>query len=307
MMIAFIIKRFFWLLVTLWAVFTVSFILMRSVPGGPFDREKAVAPEIKRNLERRYNLDKPVLVQYGLELERVFLHGDLGHCMNIADASVNFVIRQGLPISAALGILAMTFAVSFGVLTGVVAAAMRGSPLDVGLRLAATAGIALPNFVVAGVCILLFVFWLSLLPAAGWGSLSQLVLPAFCLGAPYAAEVARISRTSMLDALSHDYIRTARAKGVSRTRVVLVHGLRNSLLPVVSFLGPAVAGILTGSLIVEQIFGIPGLGVYFVKSALQRDYTLSMGVVLLYTLVLYTMNFLVDLSYAYLDPRVELE
>jgi ABC-type dipeptide/oligopeptide/nickel transport system permease component len=306
-MIAFIIKRFFWLLVTMWAVFTVSFILMRSVPGGPFDREKAVAPEIKRNLERRYNLDKPPLIQYGLELQRVFLHGDLGHCMNIADASVNYVIVQGLPISAALGILAMTFAVSFGVLTGVVSAAMRGSPLDVGLRLAATAGIALPNFVVAGICILLFVFWIPLLPAAGWGSLSQLVLPAFCLGAPYAAEVARITRTSMLDALSHDYIRTARAKGVSRTRVVLVHGLRNSLLPVVSFLGPAVAGILTGSLIVEQIFGIPGLGVYFVKSALQRDYTLSMGVVLLYTLVLYTMNFLVDLSYAYLDPRVELE
>ncbi len=306
-MIAFIVRRFFWLLVTMWAVFTASFILMRSVPGGPFDREKAVAPEIKRNLERRYNLDKPVLVQYGLEFQRVFLHGDLGHCMNIADASVNYVIRQGLPISAAVGILAMTFAVSFGLLTGIVSAAMRGSPLDVGLRLVATAGIALPNFVVAGICILLFVFWLPLLPAAGWGSLSQLVLPAFCLGAPYAAEVARISRTSMLDALSHDYIRTARAKGVSRTRVVLVHGLRNSLLPVVSFLGPAVAGILTGSLIVEQIFGIPGLGVYFVKSALQRDYTLSMGVVLLYTLVLYTMNFLVDLSYAYLDPRVELE
>jgi ABC-type dipeptide/oligopeptide/nickel transport system permease component len=306
-MINFIGKRLFWLLITMWAVFTVSFILMRSVPGGPFDREKAVAPEIKRNLERRYNLDKPVLVQYGLELQRVFLHFDLGHCMNIADASVNYVIAQGLPISAALGILAMAFAVSFGVLTGVVAAAMRGSPLDVGLRLAATAGIALPNFVVAGICILLFVFWIPLLPAAGWGSLSQLVLPAFCLGAPYAAEVARITRTSMLDALSHDYIRTARAKGVSRTRVVLVHGLRNSLLPVVSFLGPAVAGILTGSLIVEQIFGIPGLGVYFVKAALQRDYTLSMGVVLLYTLVLYTMNFLVDLSYAYLDPRVELE
>jgi oligopeptide transport system permease protein len=212
-----------------------------------------------------------------------------------------------LPISTTLGLLALTFAVTFGLLTGVVSAAMRGSTLDLGLRLAATAGIALPNFVVAGICILLFVFILPIFPAAGWGSLSQLVLPAFCLGAPYAAEVARISRTSMLDALSQDYIRTARAKGVGRTAVILKHGLRNSLLPVVSFLGPAVAGILTGSLVVETIFAIPGLGVYFVKAALQRDWTLSMGVVLLYTLVLYTMNFLVDLSYAYLNPRVELE
>jgi oligopeptide transport system permease protein len=305
-MIAFCIRRLIWLAITLWAVFTVTFLLMRAVPGGPFDRERVVPPEIKRNMERRYNLDKPPLTQYFLEL-RNLATGDLGHCMNLGDYSVNEVIAQGLPISAALGLLALTFALTFGLLTGVVAAAMRGSPLDVTLRLIATAGIALPSFVVAGICILLFVFLIPIFPAAGWGSLSQLVLPAFCLGAPYAAEVARISRTSMLDALSHDYIRTARAKGVSRAGVILVHGLRNSLLPVVSFLGPAVAGILTGSLIVETVFAIPGLGVYFVKAALQRDWTLSMGVVLLYTLVLYTMNFLVDLSYAFLDPRVELE
>jgi oligopeptide transport system permease protein len=305
-MIAFFLRRLFWLAITLWAVFTFTFVLMRAVPGGPFDRERVVPPEIKRNMERRYNLDRPPIEQYWLELTRLAT-GDLGHCMNLGDYSVNYVIAQGLPISATLGLLALTFAVTFGLLTGVVSAAMRGSTLDVGLRLAATAGIALPNFVVAGICILLFVFILPLFPAAGWGSLSQLVLPAFCLGAPYAAEVARISRTSMLDALGQDYIRTARAKGVSRTTVILKHGLRNSLLPVVSFLGPAVAGILTGSLVVETIFAIPGLGVYFVKAALQRDWTLSMGVVLLYTLVLYTMNFLVDLSYAYLNPRVELE
>jgi oligopeptide transport system permease protein len=305
-MIAFFVRRLFWLIVTLWAVFTFTFLLMRAVPGGPFDRERVVPPEIKQNMERRYNLDKSPLEQYWLELSRL-ARGDLGYCMNTGDYSVNYVIAQGLPISATLGLLALTFAVTFGLLTGVASAAMRGSALDVGLRLAATAGIALPNFVVAGICILLFVFILPLFPAAGWGSLSQLVLPAFCLGAPYAAEVARISRTSMLDALSQDYIRTARAKGVNRASVILVHGLRNSLLPVASFLGPAVAGILTGSLVVETIFAIPGLGVYFVKAALQRDWTLSMGVVLLYTMVLYTMNFLVDLSYAYLDPRVELE
>lgn len=305
-MIRFVVRRLLWLAITLWVVFTVTFALMRGVPGGPFDAEKSVPPEIRRNLERRYNLDKSLPEQYWLELTRV-VRGDLGYCMNIGDYSVNEVVRQGLPISAALGILALTFATTFGLLTGVVSAAYRGSVADIALRLIATVGIALPNFVVAGVCILLFVFLIPLFPAAGWGDWRQLVLPAFCLGAPYAAEVARISRTSMLDALSHDYIRTARAKGVGPRRVLLVHALRNALLPVVSFLGPAAAGVLTGSLVVETIFAIPGLGVYFVKAALQRDFTVSMGVVLVYTLVLYTLNFLVDLSYAILDPRVKLE
>ncbi|RIK80154.1 MAG: ABC transporter [Planctomycetota bacterium] len=303
-MIAFTLRRLWWLAVTLWAVFTITFVLMRSVPGGPFDRERVVPPEIKRNLERRYNLDRSPWEQYWLELGRL-IQGDLGHCMNLGDYSVNYVIAQGLPVSAALGILALAFAVTLGLTTGVISAAMRGSALDVLLRLVATAGIALPSFVVASLAILLLVFYVPVFPAAGWGSLSQLALPAFCLGAPYAAEIARISRTSMLEALSHDYIRTARAKGVGRAGVLLVHGLRNALLPVASFLGPAVAGILTGSLVVEQIFAIPGLGVYFVKAALQRDWTLSMGVVLVYTVVLYVMNFLVDLSYGYLDPRVE--
>ncbi len=305
-MIRFLIRRLIWLAITLWVVFTVSFALMRSVPGGPFDQEKAVPPEIRRNQERRYNLDKTPWEQYWLELGRV-VTGDLGYCMVIGDYRVNEVVKQGLPISAALGVLALTFAATFGLLTGVVSAAYRGSAADVALRLAATVGIALPNFVVAGICILLFVFLIPLFPAAGWGDWRQLVLPAFCLGAPYAAEIARISRTSMLDALSHDYIRTAQAKGAGRFRVLVVHGLRNALLPVVSFLGPAAAGILTGSLVVEQIFAIPGLGVYFVKAALMRDYTVSMGVVLVYTLALYTLNFLVDLSYAILDPRVNIE
>lgn len=305
-MIAFCLRRLLWLVITLWAVFTISFVLMRSVPGGPFDSERKAPPEILRNLQRRYDLDKPPLVQYWNELKRT-ARGDLGPCMNTGDFSVNYVIAQGLPISAALGLLAITFATTFGLLTGVISAAFRGSAADVLLRLAATAGIAVPNFVIAGICILLFVLIIPIFPAAGWGDLRQLVLPAFCLGAPYAAEVARISRTSLLDSLSQDYIRTARAKGLGPSRVILVHGLRNALLPVVSFLGPAAAGILTGSLVLEQIFAIPGLGTYFVKAALQRDYTLSMGVVLVYTLALYLLNFLVDLSYAWLDPRVKLE
>ena len=305
-MIAFMLRRFLWMLVTLWVVFTVSFFLMRSVPGGPFDRERILEPEIERNLLKRYNLDKPLWQQYLVELGNV-TRGDLGYSFKISDYTVNEIIAQGLPISLALGVLALIFATTLGLVAGVMSAVFRGTWGDVLLMLVATMGIALPNFVIAGICIILFVFIIPIFPAAGWGDFDQLILPAFCLGAPYAAYVARITRTSMLDVLSQDHIRTARAKGVGPVRVVIVHALRGALLPVVSFLGPAVAGILTGSLVVEQIFAIPGLGSHFVQAALQRDYTLAMGLVLLYTVLLYAMNWLVDLSYEVLDPRVELQ
>ena len=171
----------------------------------------------------------------------------------------------------------------------------------------ATIGIAIPSFVIAGLAIMAFVFWIPLFPAAGWGSPSQLILPALCLAAPFAVDIARISRTSMLDVLSQDFIRTAAAKGLSPTRVIWGHALPSALLPVVSYLGPATADVLTGSLVVEEIFAIPGLGSHFVQAAIQRDYTLAMGCVLLYTIILFVMNTLVDISYSLLDPRVELE
>jgi oligopeptide transport system permease protein len=305
-MIAFCVRRALWMVLTLWIVFTASFFLMRAVPGGPFDGERALEPEIEMNMKRRYNLDKPVVVQYLIELGN-YCRGDFGNCYRLGDYTVNQVIAEGLPISVALGLLALGFAVTLGLAAGITSAVFRGSWGDVTLMLAATIGIALPNFVIAGICIVLFVFLIPLFPAAGWGDFSQLILPAFCLGAPYAAYVARISRTSMLDVLSQDHIRTARAKGVGPVRVVLVHALRGAMLPVVSFLGPAIAGILTGSLVVEQVFAIPGLGSHFVHAALQRDYTLAMGLVMLYTVLLYTMNWIVDLSYAVLDPRVQLQ
>jgi len=304
-MIAFMLHRFLWMAITLWIVFTVSFFLMRSVPGGPFDSERALAPEIEQNIKRRYNLDRPLREQYLIEMGRV-VRGDLGYSYKLGDYTVNQVIAEGLPISIALGVLSLAFAILLGLTAGTVSAVFRGTGLDVGLMLMATVGIALPNFVIAGICIILFVFLIPIFPAAGWGDVDQLFLPAFCLGAPYAAYIARISRTSMLDVLSQDHIRTARAKGIGPTRVVVVHALRGSLIPVTSFLGPAVAGILTGSLVVEQVFAIPGLGSHFVQAALQRDYTLAMGLILVYTVILYVMNWLVDLSYAILDPRVEL-
>jgi oligopeptide transport system permease protein len=291
------------MLITLWVVFTVSFFLMRSVPGGPYDTERALEPEIEANIKKKYRLDLPLTEQYYYNLGET-LSGDLGVSMK-KDYTTNRLVREALPVSAALGLLALAFAFSIGLVAGVVSAVFRGTFADFALMSIATVGIALPNFVVAGFAIILFVFTLDWLPAAGWGSLDQLVLPALCLGAPYAAYVARIARTGMLDVLGQDHIRTARAKGVSPLSVVAKHALPTALLPVVSFLGPAVAGILTGSPVIEQIFAIPGLGWHFVQAAVDKDYPIAMGLVLLYTTLLYTMNLIVDLLYGVLDPRVE--
>jgi oligopeptide transport system permease protein len=301
----FFIRRFLGLIVTLWIVFTASFFLMRSVPGGPYSGERNLPPEIEENIKQRYRLDLPLYQQYAIELRNV-VSGDLGMSIRLVDFNVNQVIGQGLPISACLGILALAFAITLGLSAGIVSALYRGSIADFALMSLATIGIALPSFVIAGLAIMLFVFKFPIFPAAGWGTVQQLILPAICLGALYAAEIARIARTGMLDALSQDFVRTARAKGLSQWAVALRHALPTAMLPVVSFLGPAVAGILTGSVVIEKIFAIPGLGWHFVQAALQRDYTLAMGLVLLYTLLLYVMNFLVDVSYAILDPRVEL-
>jgi oligopeptide transport system permease protein len=302
----FIFRRFLGLIFTLWIVFTLSFLLMHAVRGGPYSNERNLPPEIEENIKEKYELNLPIYEQYWHRL-REAVRGDLGPSQRLLDFSVNEVIRQGLPVSACLGILALTFAVTLGLSAGIVSALYRGSIADIVLMSMATVGIALPSFVIGGVSILLFVFVFPIFPAAGWGTLRQLVLPAICLGSVYAAEIARIARTGMLDALSQDFVRTARAKGLSELAVALRHALPTALLPVVSFLGPAVAGILTGSVVVERIFAIPGLGWHFVQSALQRDFPVSMGLVLLYTLLLYTMNFIVDLSYSILDPRVELK
>lgn len=305
-MLAFVVRRMLWMLLTLWIVFTVSFFLMRAVPGGPLDQERQLDPEIEANLRERYHLDAPLWRQYLRELGN-YLRLDMGHSFRLADFRVNEIIAQGFPISASLGVVALFFAISLGLSAGILSAVWRGTLVDASLMGVATVGIALPNFVIAGLMIILFVFLVPLFPAAGWGTLGHLILPGFCLGAPYAAYIARLVRTGMLDVLGQDYIRTAYAKGLSTRQVVLRHALKASLLPVVSFLGPAIAGILTGSLVVEQIFAIPGLGVHFINAATRRDYTLAMGLVLLYTALLYTMNLIVDLSYALLDPRVKLE
>lgn len=302
----FLLKRLLWVVVTLWIVFTVSFFLMREVPGGPFQMEQATDPDIQKRIEAAYDLDKPKLVQYAKTLGMA-VTGDLGPSFQMRDYTVNAVLAEGLPRSLALGSLALLMALLLGISAGSVSAVRRGGLLDRSMMLLATIGIALPNFVIASLLILLFVIEVPALPAAGWGSLRYLVLPAFCLGAPFAAYIARLTRTGMLEVLTQDYIRTARAKGLSPFRVLTGHALKGGLLPVASFLGPAVAGILTGSLVIEKIFAIPGIGTYFVQAALNRDYTLAMGCVLWYTALVSLMNLLVDISYTVLDPRVKLE
>ncbi len=304
-MIWFLLKRLLWMLATLWAVFTVSFFLMHAVPGGPFSSERKPPAGVEEMFAQRYNLDLPVYQQYLIELGK-YLRLDFGMSYKMADFSVKEVIAAGLPISATLGILALVFALTLGLTAGTVSAVRRGGKLDFALMSLATVGIAVPNFVVAGLLIMLLVFIWPVFPAGGWGGVGHVVLPAVCLGAAYAAEIARLVRTGLLDVLHQDYIRTAYAKGLSTPAVVLKHGLKMAMLPVVSFLGPAVAGILTGSVVIEYVFAIPGLGYHFVQSATQRDYTLAMGLVMLYTALLYAMNTLVDVIYTLLDPRVKL-
>lgn len=302
-MIAYFAKRLVWLVITVWVVFTLSWILANFSPGSPFTGERSFPPEIEANLRRRYNLDKPDHVRYFIDLANL-ARFDLGVSTKQVDFTVNELVALCWPVSAALGLMALAWAAVVGLVAGVVSAARRGSLADFALMSIATIGIALPNFVIAGFCILLFCFLIPLLPPAGWGGPKHLILPAFCLGAPYAAYIARIARTGMLDVLSQDYVRTGLAKGLSRPVVIVKHALPTALIPVVSFLGPAVAGIITGSLVIEKVFAIPGIGYSFVQSAIDNDTPMAMGIVVLYTILLFTMNTLVDAAYTWLDPRV---
>lgn len=306
-LIRYAMHRLGWLVVTLWLVYTVSFVLMRSVPGSPFGGERTVPPAIERQLRARYNLDSPPLKQYLDYAWGIVSRGDLGWSMRLEDYSVNQVIAEGFPVSASLAVFGLTFAILLGVPAGVISAVRRGSIADVSLMTAAVLGIAIPNFVLASIMILLFVFIIPIFPAAGWGTPRQLVLPAFCLGAPVAAYVARLTRAGMLEMLTKEHVRTAYAKGLSPQAVILDHVLPGALLPVISYLGPATAGVLTGSLVLEKIFAIPGMGSHFINAAMQRDYTLAMGMVLTYTLLLFVMNSVVDILYAVIDPRVKLQ
>jgi oligopeptide transport system permease protein len=290
---------------TLFIIITLTFFLMRAAPGGPFDQEQALAPEIVANLESAYGLDQPVWIQYGRYL-KALSHGDFGPSFKYKDFSVTELISLGFPVTLQLGIAAMVLALFAGVPLGTFAALRHNSAADYATMTLAVAGIAIPSFVVLPFLGLLFGEYLHRLPVAGWesGSVKHLVLPVLALALPPLAYIARLTRGSMLEVLRSHYIRTAFAKGLPLRTVILRHALRPALTPVASYLVPAVASILTGSLVVETIAGLPGIGRYLVQGAINRDYTLVLGMVIIYSTLLIGMGLVVDLLYAWLDPRV---
>lgn len=284
-------------------VATVCFVLMRLLPGGPFDTDRALDPVIKANLLAAYDLDAPIPEQFLSWLEGLVLRGDLGPSLSHRDHSVAEILGQALPVSLTLGGAALLLAVALGLGAGGLAAARAGTWLDTLLMGLAGLGLSIPNFVVAGLLILVFVFGAGWLPVAGFGRPEQLVLPAVALALPFAATIARLFRAGLLEVLGEDWMRTARAKGLSPAARLWRHAARPACLPVLAYLGPATAGVLSGSLVIERLFAIPGLGTHFVESALSSDYNLCLGAILVYTLLLLTANLAADLAQALADPR----
>ncbi|MFG0317057.1 MAG: ABC transporter permease [Planctomycetota bacterium JB042] len=306
-MLLFLLRKLLSIVLLLVVVFTGSFFLMRLAPGGPFDSERSLPPEILRNIEAKFRLDQPLVVQYAEYFRDVFLRFDLRPSFSYRDLSVNDIIAETFPRSAALGAAALLVALLLGVPAGLVAAARRGKALDLALSSAFALGLAIPNFVLATLLVLVFCFVWPVLPVAGFDSFRHVLLPAVSLGAPLAAAVARLTRAGVLEALSSPFVRTARAKGLSPSAVLVRHALRAGIVPVVTWLGPATAAVLTGSLVIERIFAIPGMGSFFVTSVTNRDYTLATGVLLLYFGLVAVLNAVVEVALHLLDPRVELE
>jgi oligopeptide transport system permease protein len=304
-MLRYILRRLAGVIPTLFIIITLSFFVIRIAPGGPFDEEQALPPEIKANLEAAYGLDKPVYEQY-LRYLGGLVRGDFGPSFKFKDFSVTELIAQGLPISLALGLSAVLLAMLVGIPLGTLAALRHNSPTDYSLMGVAVLGIALPSFVTGPLFALIFGLYLRWLPVAGWetGQLRYLVLPVITLALPVIAYITRLTRGSLLEVLRTNFVRTARAKGLSESQVILRHALRPALLPVVSYLGPATAFVVTGSLVVETVFGLPGSGRYLVQGAINRDYTLVMGMIVVYGSLTLTCNLIADVLYGWLDPRV---
>lgn len=304
-MLAYTLRRFGYMVFTLWLIITLTFLLMHAVPGDPFTSEKKVPEAIRQNLLHKYGLDLPLHVQYIRYLSNI-LHGDLGISMRYPNRTVNQIIAQGFPYSADVGIRALVFAISVGLTLGVLAAFYRDRPLDRVAMVIAVIGISVPNFVVGTLLQYLFTVRFKLLPVVGWGTFKQSILPSFALGLGTLAVMARMMRASMLDVLNQDYVRTAQSKGLSNREVILRHTIRNAILPIVTILGPLVVNIITGTLVVERIFGIPGLGKHYVQAVYNLDYTLIMGTTIFYAALLLFAIFLVDIAYGLVDPRIRL-
>ena len=297
-------SRLLGLIPTLLVLITIAFFLIRMAPGGPFDSEKILPPEIRANLDVKYHLDEPLIKQYFRYLGQIITL-DFGPSFQYKDWTVNELIARGFPVSLTIGGLAMLLAFFLGTLIGIVAAMRQNTAVDYSIMGVAMLGISIPNFVVAPLLILLVAVYAGWLPAGGWDwSVQRMVLPVITLALPAIAYIARLTRGSMIEVLHSNYIRTARAKGLPEYLVILRHALKPALLPVISFMGPAAAALITGSVVIERIYSIPGLGSYFVQGALNRDYTLVMGVVIFYGVIIILLNFIVDILYAWMNPRI---
>lgn len=304
-MIQLLVKRLLWGIPVLWLILTLTFFLLRAAPGGPFDLDRELSPDVELLVAQKYQLDQPLLHQYGSYLSSV-VQGDLGPSFQYADYSVNQLIGLGLPISLQLGFYALVLSLVVGILLGSFAAYHAHRWPDLVAMIVAVIGISTPNFVIAPLLILWFAVNWQWLPVGGWsgGDFSHLILPVVTLSLPCTAAIARMIRSGLMEVMNQPYIRTARAKGLKESAVMWRHAIQPAVLPVVSYLGPAAVGLMTGSVVIEQIFGLPGMGRYFVQGALNRDYTLVLGVVLVIGVMMLLFNLLVDMLYRLLDPRV---
>lgn len=306
-MLRFIARRLLQTIPVLLVLVTASFLMLRLVPGGPFDSEKATTPEIRRNLEAYYGYNLPLHRQFLNYIGNIVLHGDLGRSTKYANRTVNEIIADKFPVSLELGAWSLLVALTIGLSAGILAAVYKNTWIDYFSSGIVMTGICVPTFVLGPVLVLLFAIHLGWVSASGWYGWQDRILPSLTLGIVYAAYVARLTRGGMLEVLGQDYIRTARAKGASETRIVLRHALRGGLLPVVTFLGPAIAGIITGSFVIETIFQIPGLGREFVNSAFNRDRTLVVGTVMLYAVLIIGLNLVVDVVQVWLNPKLKFD
>ncbi len=314
-MLTFVVRRFASMILVLFCVVTITFILAQLAPGSPFTTERAIPPAVLEQLAKNYNLNGSILENYATYLgvrRNVsgqfdgLLQGNMGPSVKYRSHTVYELIRDSLPVSAVLGGAAFLIATGIGIWLGCLAAMRHHTYIDTGSMLSALALISMPTFVVGPLLVLIFAIWLNWLPVGGWGSMKSLILPAITLAGPYIAYVARLMRSSMLEVLRQDFVRTAKAKGLTDTQAVYRHVLKVAVLPVVSFVGPLAANLLTGSIVVERIFNIPGMGPFFVNSILNRDTFLICGVVMVYCALLVFMNLVVDIAYSMLDPRIRI-
>ena len=305
-MIAILVRRLLQAVPVLFIVVSLTFLLVRIAPGNPFSGDRKIAPEILAQLERQYDLHGTLGHQYVQYLGKV-ARGNLGLSTQYRNRTVNEIMGQALPVSMVLGSLAFFLALGAGVVGGAWAAVRHNTAGDRFLTLIALLGISVPSFVLAPVLVMVFAVWLNVLPSYGWGSPDQIILPAFCLAIPFAATIARLTRGSLLEVLGLDFIRTARAKGLSENVILFRHALKIAILPIIGYSGPAIAGILTGSIVIEKLFGIPGIGQFFVNSMLDRDPFITSGVVVIFSVFLIFFNLVADVLYFVVDRRVKLE